>query len=891
MMPRRPLPTIIAVLLLSFLHLVAAAQSISPAQVVSLKCEHLERPLGIDNPSPRMSWKMMDERAGALQTAYAVSLGTDSLSLATGKGNVWDSGRIMTADMAIQCVGTLKSFTKYFWRVAVWDRDGLETRSAITSFETAFLQDAVWKGTWISDGKDKDHKPAPYFRKRFDIKKNIKSARAYIAVAGLYELYINGKKIGDDVLNPAYTRFDRRNLYVTHDVTKAIQENRNAIGVVLGNGWYNHQPNAVWYFHLAPWRARPAFCLDLRITYDDGSVETVTSGTDWKTSTGPITFNNIYVGEHYDARLEQPGWSTPDFDDHQWTDAIPRSAPAQRIVAQAMHPIKAVETIEAKSMKQINDTTFLFDLGRNIAGVSELTVEAPEGTVIQLKHGERLQSNGRIDMSNIDIFYKPSDQSAPFQTDIFISKGHGKEKFRPRFNYKGFQFVEITASNPIVLRTENLKGFFLHSAVPIVGTIHTSNPTINKLWTASNNSYLSNLFGYPTDCPQREKNGWTGDAHIAIETGLFNFDGLTVYEKWLADHRDEQQPNGVLPAIIPTSGWGYTWANGPDWTSTIAIIPWNAYLFYGDSKMLHDNYDNIKRYVNHIDELYPTGLTTWGLGDWVPVASKAPLELTSSIYYYVDADILAKAAKLFERHEDYQYYRNLADKIKNAINSKYLNRTTGMYGTGLQTELSAPLYWGIVPEDLKQKVASNLAARVAADHYHFDVGILGAKAILGALSDNGHADVAYKLAAQETYPSFGWWIVNGATTLYENWNIDSRNDISLNHIMFGETSAWLYKSLGGINPMESDPGFKKITFRPSFPDGLSMFDSSHESPYGKIISRWRKVGKVVELETVIPANATGILFLPNDYKVKGTPMQQPPIELQAGKHNFKLIKR
>ena len=266
-----------------------------------------------------------------------------------------------------------------------------------------------------------------------------------------------------------------------------------------------------------------------------------------------------------------------------------------------------------------------------------------------------------------------------FKQIFIFCRAKGEESFMPKFNYKGFQYVELRSSSPVKLTTENLTGYFMHSDVPPVGEIKTSNPIINKIWWATNNSYLSNLFGYPTDCPQREKNGWTGDGQIAIETGLYNFDGITVYEKWLADHRDEQQPNGVLPAIIPTGGWGYHWANGPDWTSTIAVIPWNIYLFYGDTRLLSESYNNIRQYVNYITSISPDGLTTWGLGDWVPVKSKAPVELTSSVYYFADATILSKAAGLFGNDEDEKKYRALAGKIKNAINAKYLNRETGIY--------------------------------------------------------------------------------------------------------------------------------------------------------------------------------------------------------------------
>ncbi len=430
------------------------------------------------------------------------------------------------------------------------------------------------------------------------------------------------------------------------------------------------------------------------------------------------------------------------------------------------------------------------------------------------------------------------------------------------FNYKGFQYVEVTSDKPVTLTKESLTGYFMHSDVPPVGEIKSSNPTIDKIWWATNNSYLSNLFGYPTDCPQREKNGWTGDAHIAIETGLYNFDGITIYEKWMADHRDEQQSNGVLPSIIPTDGWGYEWGNGPDWTSTIAIIPWNIYLFYGDSKILADCYDNIKRYVDHITERSPSGLTSWGLGDWVPVKSKSPVELTSSTYYFVDVTILAKAAKLLGYRADHEKYSALAVTIKNALNKKYLNTTTGIYGTGKQTELSVPLYWGLVPEALKSKVAANLAKQVEADSNHIDVGLLGTKAILNALSENGYADLAYKIAAQETFPSWGWWIKNGATTLYENWPIDAKSDISMNHIMFGEIGAWFYKALGGIKPDGTQPGFKNILLQPNFVEGLDHFEASHEGPYGTISSSWKRTANGIIYTVIIPPNSTATLNLP-----------------------------
>ena len=830
----------------------------SPAKAVFLRCEYLENPLGIDAANPRLTWRMEDSRQGAVQTGFEIWVDKDSLALLKGTALSWNQKKISGDVNLISYAGKkLEPFTKYYWRVFIWDREGKKSRpSLIASFETGMMDVNNWKGAWIGDSRDENLKPAPYFRKKFNAAKTVKSARAYIAVAGLYEFYINGAKISNHRLDPMYTRFDRRILYVTHDITSAIQKGENVAGVLLGNGWYNHQSTAVWYFHEAPWRSRPAFCLNIRITYSDGSVETIVTEKGWKTSLSPVIFNSIYTAEHYDARLEQQGWNTVSFQDTAWKDVIYRSAPSQNIVSQVLHPVRNVEEIKTESIHQISDSVYVFNIGRNISGVSKFSIRGEAGTIIRLKHGERLYSNGRVDQSNIDAHYRPTDKSDPFQEDIFILSGKGEEIFMPLFNYKGFQYVEVSSGKPLKLSRENLQAYFMHSDVPSVGQIHSSDITINKIWKATNNSYLSNLFGYPTDCPQREKNGWTGDAHIASETGLFNFDGITVYEKWMADHRDEQQPNGVLPSIIPSSGWGYEWGNGPDWTSTIAIIPWNLYLFYGDKKPLADCYENIKRYVDHIDEMSPSGLTSWGLGDWVPVKSKSPVELTSSVYYFVDASILSKAAGLLGNKADQTKYLALAEKIKKAINDKYLNKATGIYGLGLQTELSVPLYWGIVPAEIKQKVADNLALRVKADNNHLDVGLLGTKAILQALSDNGYAQTAYILASQKTFPSWGWWMENGATTLYENWPIDAKSDISMNHIMFGEIGAWFYKGLAGLKADEKSPGFKHVLLQPHFVEGLDSFASSHEGPNGKIVSSWKKMGSTIQYEVAIPANSS-----------------------------------
>ncbi len=867
--------------------------SAQQATVINLRTEHLQNPIGVDNPNPRFTWQISANSATVVPSDCQVIVGTDSAAVSDGNGNMWEAGKSKAAIQLVEYAGKpLQPFTTYYWKVNVKDEKGHVLLSRIATFETGMMEKHNWQGAWISDHHDIQYRPAPYFRKAFRLSKSVRSARAYIAAAGLYELSLNGEKIGDHFLDPMYTRFDRRVLYVTYDVTNQLQQGTNAVGVILGNGWYNHQSLAVWDFDKAPWRGRPAFCLDLRIVYTDGSVEVVRSERDWKTSSGPIISNSIYTGEHYDTRLEQEGWNKPGFDDSKWQGVRYRSAPAAKIISQQLVPIRLTQAFEPIKVNKINDTTYVFDMGQNMAGVTKIRVKGKEGTVLKVRHGERLYDNGRVNMSNIDVYYRGDKDADPFQTDILILSGK-EDEVMPKFNYKGFRYVEVTSSAPVDLNKNSVTSYFVHSDVKPIGSIGTSSTLITKLWKATNNAYLSNLMGYPTDCPQREKNGWTGDAHLAIETALYNFDGITVYEKWLADHRDEQQPNGVLPDIIPTGGWGYGTANGLDWTSTIAIIPWQLYMFYGDSRALRDNYENIKRYINYVDRISPTGLTSFGRGDWVPVKSTSNLELTSSIYFYVDADILAKTSKLFGKTADYEKYDALRKKIKDAINDKFLNRQSGIYASGTQTELSMALHWKIVPEDMIAKVAANLNKKVEETNFHLDVGVLGAKALLNALNDNGYKESAYKVAVQDTYPSWGWWIVNGATTLLENWDLKATRDISDNHMMFGEIGGWFFKGIGGIRPDENAPGFKNVVLSPAFPQALKDFTATHEGPYGKIVSSWKRVKNKIEYEVVVPPNSTATITFPPlkgkaVYGNNGQIINTTSVQVTSGKHVFTI---
>lgn len=856
-------------LLFSALALIAFI-SAAAQQVHDLRCEHLDNPVGVDAPKPRFSWMLPD--GVKAQTGWSVLVGTDSAAVARMEGK-WFSGHSPSV-MGFYSGERLKPCTRYWWRVRVNTDDGRLLDSPVARFDTGKMGN--WEGWWIYDTKDLELRPAAAFRKDFQIRGDIAGATVYIAAAGLCEISINGKKVGDGRLEPAFTRFDRRVLYLSHDVTSLLREGVNTIGVLMGNGWYNHQAMAVWDYETAPWRHRPCFCLDLRIDYADGSAQTVITDKTWKTHLSEVTYNNIYVAEQVDGRQAQPGWDSPGFDDSSWSGVKLTVAPSEKIVSQQMRPIRDVDTLRAVNVRKLSDREYLYDFGQNISGVTELVISGEAGTTFRLRHGEFLR-DGRVSTENIDYFYtSPTGRDEPFATDIFTLGGRGEEHFRQRFGYKGFRFVEVSADRPVIMDEDNLSAYFVHSDIPVRGRISSSNAVLNWIWRASCYSYLSNLAGYPTDCPQREKNGWTGDTNMAMDIGFYNFDPITVYAKWMEDHKDAQLPNGVFPNIIPSPGWGYDWGNGPDWTSTNIVIPWRCYLFYGDDTLLRGMYDNMKAYIGYIRRTWPGGLTDWGLGDWLPVKSTSTLELTSSVFYYDDVRTLAKIAALTGHDADAADFRALANIIRERINGKYFDKARGVYANGTQTEMAMPLYWDVVPEEDRQRVADNLAADVAARG--LDVGLLGSKAILGALSSNGHLDLAFRMATSTEHPSWGYWMKNGATTFYENWHIERVRDLSMNHMMYGEINAWFYKALGGITPDELHPGFAEFNVRPGIPASLASFEAVHICPYGEIRSGWTSKGRVVTYTLTVPSNTIAHLTLPDGRQ----------FDLHCGTYSYKL---
>ncbi|MBV9469746.1 MAG: family 78 glycoside hydrolase catalytic domain [Abitibacteriaceae bacterium] len=761
------------------------------------------------------------------------------------------------------------------WKTSKSISDGWQTD---TTYNDAAWVDAkevtkVGGKPWGQVPDTRTAPPAPLLRHTFAVQGRLKRARAYICGLGYFELHLNGQKVGDHMLDPGYTRYDRRDLYVTYDVTPYLQAGSNAVGIILGTGPYDDNVPAAWDFEKAPWRDRPKALMELRLEYENGRVTTLTTDNTWKASTGPITFDNIYAGENYDARLEKSGWDTPRYNDAGWETARLVAAPKGILAAEQMPPIKVGQILKPAKLSEPKPGVFLYDMGQNFAGLPQLSVEGTAGTKVVMACGEKLHKDGTLEQGNIAGFVKGHDPSMQFQTDIYTLKGTGREVWSPHFTYHGFQYVEVTGF-PGKPTLDNLRGLVMHSAMQPVGHFECSNPLLNAIQHNTIWSYLSNFQGIPTDCPHREKNGWTGDAQLAAEQGMYNFDSAANYVKWLNDLKDEQQPGGALPGIVPTGGWGYQWGNGPAWDSAYPLICWYLYQYYGDTRIFQVHYEHLRRYVDYLTSRAQDGIVSIGLGDWVPPGPTAPVAVTDTGYYYRDALIVAQAASLLGNGADARKYTQLAASIKRAFNAKFFDPKTSSYADGSQTALSCALYQGLVEPQNKEAVLKNLVAAVDKHDGHIFTGILGAKYVMNTLLENGRPDVAYTIATQKTAPGWGNWIERGATTLWEDWGGGS----SLNHIMFGDISAWFYKALAGINGDPAAPGFNHFFIKPQVLGDLTWARGEYDSIHGKIVSDWKLQDGQFKLDVTVPVNTTAMVVIPGTDATKimesSLPLQQ-----------------
>jgi alpha-L-rhamnosidase len=869
--------TIITLSIVTLFVLTCSTPKNEKIKPVDLRTEYLDNPIGIGTKTPLLSWRFEGQEPEFSTSKAEVNIWENpeqkGKKIHIVKENI--SGDIVLCSVNIS--ESLKPLTHYYWNVAAWDLHGAKCRTSdMASFETAMFSEKDWQAKWITDNHDKDHKPAPVFRKNITIAgKPVLSARAYISATGYYEMSINGKRLGKNYLDPGFTDYGKRILYVTHDITNLLETGKNTVTAVLGNGMYNVQSVAAWNFHKATWRTRPRLLAEIHILYADGTKEVFKTDSTWKASTGAYVFNNIYSGDYFDLRLEEKGWKMPDFDDSKWEKVIGMPSPSPLLVAQQMPGIHIMEELKASEMKKFNDRLYVYTFQKNMAGFCRLKVKGESGTLIKLNYGELLKKDGRLEQGNINIHFHPENPEEIFQQDELILRDANEWiEFVPSFTYHGFQYVQVESSKLVELTNESLTALFFHTDVKSEGSFECSDQTLNKIWKATRQSYLSNLEGIPTDCPQREKNGWTADAHISVDLGLLNFDGITVYEKWMNDIIDNQREKGDITGIVPSNNWG--WEEGPVWDAAMFIIPNALYEYYGNLRCIRKMIPTLDRYLAFLEKEEKDGLITYGLGDWVPFKSKTSNIYTSTAYYYLDYKLRASFAKILG--EDDSRFMAKAEKIKETINNRFFNAETNTYAEGTQTAQALALYLGLPPVGKEKQVAEKLHELVAGNDYFLDFGVIGSKTVPRMLTKYGYVEDAMRMVMKTEGPSWSYWVDKlGYTTLAEEWMTDpEKNGSSLNHVFLGDVSAWMVNQLAGINYDPQNPGFTHILITPHFVKDLSWVKGQYHSVKGLINSEWRRENEKVTLNVTIPLGCHASIITEHGQKT----------EVGSGTHQF-----
>ena len=852
----------------------------------TLLTEYQKAPLGIDSGQPRFSWLYDPGTGGKMHIAYQIQVASSLEQLTGHQPDLWDSGKTTSAHrLNIPYEGKpLSSGKRYFWRVRSWTDSATHPSgwSVPSWFEMGLLKETDWKAEWIGhppQSPEAEHpEAAPLLRHTFTLKKTIKRARLYISGLGCYRLYLNGKRVADRELDPSHTDYEKRVLYTTYDVTDHLKEGANAAAVELGRGWYGMTTPSVWFWEKSPWHDDPKLLFQLEVEFVDGSSETIVSGENWRTMKGPRLADSLYAGETYDARRAHSGWEATDFDDSDWSRAALVKAPAGDLSSFFHEPIRIIETLHPVSLTRVAEGTYVFDLGVNITGWAALQVEGPRGTEVILTHGEKLNPDGSVNIEQRHI-------EADIQTDRYTLAGNGMEEWEAQFSYKGFQYVQITGF-PGVPALDTIAARVVHTDVASVGEFSSANSLLNQIHANTRRALLNNLHEKPTDTPVFEKNGWTGDAQLTAVTAINNFYLPSYYTKWMRDFLDAQQESGELPAIVPTSGWSFEGADGwtavqgptPAWDAAFFEIPWAMYRYYGDIRILEELFDGMVSYLGYLSSHADNHIVRVGLGDWVPPNSPSrPREgpaLTSTAYYYRFARTVSDIAQIIGRKQETVSFAELAGKIKAAFNEEFLDREANIYRTDQptayrQTSNVVPLAFGLVPEDRRAAVVANLVEHIRANDSHLDTGIIGTRFLLPVLSENGYADLAYTIATKTTFPSWGHWIEDGATSLYEMWELTAR---SRNHHMFGSVCEWFYEYLVGVQPLE--PGYASIRIRPHIPEGLEYAQFRVETLSGSVFSRWELNGGSLVMEVEIPPATTGQIHVPTSDRHRVTSPDQ-----------------
>lgn len=725
--------------------------------------------------------------------------------------------------------------------------------------------------------------PAPLLRREFSLPDRPVHARLYVAAGGLPKLALNGAVIAD-ALADGYTDYGKRVLYRSYDVTDHLKSGANALGAELGRGWYGVTEPNEWYWHMAPWHAAPALRAQLEVELANGERMTIATDENWRTTDGPTRHDSIYGGERYDARLAPDGWQQPGFDDRGWSAASPVKGPSGALVAAPQEPIGSIGTIKPVAVKAPKPGVHVFDFGRIFAGRLRLSVSGPRGATVRLVQTEKLNADGTVAVVSGLI-------DAQLQTDQYTLAGGGTETWTPAFSYKGFRYVQVEGW-PGKPSLDSLSAEVVRSTVAAGGAFESSNPLLNRIQAAAVATISNNMHGNQTDTPTLEKNGWTGDAQASALASLLNFGVARVWSKWLADFRDAQSGKGEIPEIVPstpyygyenTPGWGVVWGPVPSWDAATFVLPWEMYEHYGDRRILEQMYDTHRRLVDYTGSYFSASHAynnphNFLLGEYAAVMppggiiaairaqANGPVDATASAYYYRMLDWLAQSAALLDRKDDAERYRSIAAEVREAYNARYWDAAGERYKMPAaagetkpfaQTPNILAVAFGIVPEGKAAAVMRHVNDDIVARGHHLGCGVYAGRYVMTLLSDYGYADTAYQVATRTDFPSWGYWLENGLSTMAEGWELTSR---SWDHHYWASVSSYFYQSLAGIRP--ASPGYATVRIQPQPPPGLDAAGAHIETVRGRVRSSWKRRGTDFQLDVDIPAGASAEVWVP-----------------------------
>jgi hypothetical protein len=830
----------------------------APLAPYSLECEARRNPIGIDNPSPRLSWKLVADE----QSAYQIQVGTTPAA-----GDVWDSGNVSSPETAASLPRPAEPFRRYWWRVRVWNPAG-EASAWSEAQEWTQVSNSGWKGGWIShpDGSLRSG-PLPIFRKEIRVAKPVRRALALIAGMGFHELRINGAKVGDHVLAPAWSNFRASVYYETFDVTPQLHPGANAIGIMLGNGFYNVAGGRYTKFTAS--FGAPRVRLYLRVEYEDGTLLETGTDSSWRVTDGPITFSCIYGGEDYDARREPAAWDRPGFDDSAWLRATGIDAPGGQLRAQSSPPIRVQQTFQPIKVTTPKPGIAIYDLGQNFAGWPRIVVSGASGASVKLTPGELLDAKGMVSQ-------RSSGGPVSFS---YTLRGGGEETWSPRFSYYGFRYVQVEGNATV----RSIEGQFVYLDAARTGEFSCSNDRLNRIHALVDAAVRSNLQHVLTDCPHREKLGWLEQFHLMGPALLFDWDLRAYLPKIVRDMREAQTAEGLVPDIAPEYVvFGGDFRDSPEWGSTAFQLPWLAWQIYGDRMTLADACPMMQRYREYLSGKLKDGLLTYGLGDWYDIGPRdpgrsqlTPQGLTASAIYWSDLQVLARSAEeLSGDSGDASRTASVPPRseagtaqLAAAFQSAFLKE--GTYATGSQTSLAMPLALGLAPADLRQSLVDKLVADIRRHGNHTTAGDIGYHYVLRALMDADRSDVIYDMAVADTPPSYAAQLARGATSLTEAW--DANPNSSQNHLMLGHIEEWFYRGLAGIRPDQTGlrPGLRHIEIRPQPAGDLTWVKVKWETFRGPVTVNWKRTEGKFQLHVSLPPGMTADVYLP------GSPTPHP----------------